>query len=103
MPLTHVDEKMALRILHEYKIHNADVLIREDISVDDFIDVIEVSQSKQRTRKAKIHIRQIDVMSSVCMFTTKSTCVASKRLMHLLVNLTLYQSLVNSNSTSMDC
>ena len=29
-------------ILQEYKIHNADVLFREDVTVDDLIDVIEV-------------------------------------------------------------
>lgn len=32
---------MVRNILHEYKIHNADVLLREDITVDQFIDVIE--------------------------------------------------------------
>lgn len=41
VPLSHVDEKLAYNILHEYRIHNADVLFREDASVDDFIDVIE--------------------------------------------------------------
>ena len=29
------------RILHSYRIHNAEVLIREDVTVDDVIDVIE--------------------------------------------------------------
>ncbi|CAI0473247.1 unnamed protein product [Linum tenue] len=41
MPLTHVDEKLCYQILHEYKIHNAEILFREDATVDDFIDVIE--------------------------------------------------------------
>ncbi|EPY50530.1 GTP binding protein Gtp1 [Schizosaccharomyces cryophilus OY26] len=40
VPLTHMDYKMAYNILHEYKLHNADILIREDITVDDFIDVV---------------------------------------------------------------
>lgn len=65
--LTHVDEKLCYQILHEYKIHNAEVsssliyaiflqlafpkalvfclnsqvLFREDATVDDLIDVIE--------------------------------------------------------------
>lgn len=39
--LTHLDLKMVRNILHEYKIHNADILLREDITVDEFIDVIE--------------------------------------------------------------
>jgi small GTP-binding protein len=38
--LTKMDEKMVRMILHEYKIHNADVLFREDYSQDEFIDVI---------------------------------------------------------------
>jgi len=38
--LTHVDEKMVRMILAEYKIHNAEVLFREDATMDQFIDVI---------------------------------------------------------------
>jgi len=38
--LTHVDEKMVQKILHEYKIFNAEVLFREDCTADQFIDVI---------------------------------------------------------------
>lgn len=38
--LTHMDERMAKNILQEYKIHNADIIIREDVTVDEFIDVI---------------------------------------------------------------
>ncbi|CAI7801676.1 unnamed protein product [Closterium sp. NIES-54] len=40
-PLSHIDEKLCYQILHEYKIHNAEVLFREDSTVDDLIDVIE--------------------------------------------------------------
>jgi len=38
--LTRMDEKMVRMILHEYKIHNAEVLFREDCTQDQFIDVI---------------------------------------------------------------
>lgn len=41
LQLTHVDEKLCYQILHEYKIHNAEILFREDATVDDLIDVIE--------------------------------------------------------------
>lgn len=41
MKLTHIDEKMVKQILSLYKIHNCDILCREDITVDDFIDVVE--------------------------------------------------------------
>lgn len=35
--LTHIDVHLVRNILHLYKIHNADVLCREDITEDDFI------------------------------------------------------------------
>ena len=39
--LTKIDEKMVKTVMHEYKIHNAEVLFRGDYDVDDLIDVIE--------------------------------------------------------------
>eukprot|EP00928_Gymnodinium_smaydae_P009583 TRINITY_DN13595_c0_g1_i1.p1 TRINITY_DN13595_c0_g1~~TRINITY_DN13595_c0_g1_i1.p1 ORF type:complete len:440 (+),score=133.98 TRINITY_DN13595_c0_g1_i1:105-1424(+) len=41
VPLTQFDQEACLSILKQYKIHNADVLVREDITVDDFVDVID--------------------------------------------------------------
>jgi small GTP-binding protein len=38
--LTHLNEQLAYQILQSYKIHNADVLVREDVTVDEFIDVV---------------------------------------------------------------
>jgi small GTP-binding protein len=43
-PLTHMGDDpgdTAKRILHGYRVHNAEVLMREDCTVDDLIDVIE--------------------------------------------------------------
>eukprot|EP00741_Cyanophora_paradoxa_P012186 tig00020603_g11774.t1 len=40
-PLTYLDERVITGILHEYKIHNAEVIVREDATVDQFIDVVE--------------------------------------------------------------
>lgn len=40
LTLTKIDEKMIRSILQGYKIHNCDVMIREDITVDQFIDVL---------------------------------------------------------------
>ncbi|KAJ3304708.1 Developmentally-regulated GTP-binding protein 2 [Kappamyces sp. JEL0829] len=37
---TWLNEKMVYNILHDYKIHNAEVLVREDATVDQFIDVV---------------------------------------------------------------
>jgi len=39
--LTHMDGNMAKRILQEYRLHNADILMREDATIDDFIDKVE--------------------------------------------------------------
>lgn len=40
-PPKYLDEKMVSAVLKDYKIHNADVLVRdENVSVDDFIDII---------------------------------------------------------------
>ncbi|KAI1721421.1 TGS domain-containing protein [Ditylenchus destructor] len=41
VPLKQCHEKLIMSILHEYKIFNADVVFREDCSVDEFIDVIQ--------------------------------------------------------------
>jgi len=38
---THLNHDVVRSILHEYKIHNADVNIREDCTMDELIDVIE--------------------------------------------------------------
>ena len=39
--LTHLDEDTIKKVLKEFKINNADVVLREDITVDQLIDVIE--------------------------------------------------------------
>ncbi|KAK9840047.1 hypothetical protein WJX74_002550 [Apatococcus lobatus] len=59
-PLTKMDEKLCFRILHEYKIHNADVLFKEDCTADDLIDVIE---GNRRYIKCLYVYNKIDVCS----------------------------------------
>jgi len=39
--LTHLNEKVVKNILAEYKMHNADVLIHDDSTIDDLIDIVE--------------------------------------------------------------
>lgn len=41
MSLTHLDLDLVKSVLSEYKIHNADVTVRFDATVDDLIDIIE--------------------------------------------------------------
>ncbi len=43
--LTKIDNETIIKILREFKINNADVVIREDIDVDELIDVIEDNRS----------------------------------------------------------
>ncbi|KAF8563411.1 hypothetical protein P879_09894 [Paragonimus westermani] len=40
VPLTRISEKMMQMILQEYKIFNAEIILREDSSPDEFIDVV---------------------------------------------------------------
>lgn len=41
VPLTQFDHETCCSILKQYKMHNADVLVKEDITADEFIDVID--------------------------------------------------------------
>ncbi|EFJ50345.1 hypothetical protein VOLCADRAFT_80241 [Volvox carteri f. nagariensis] len=41
IPLTNLDDKLIQRVLQEYKLHNCELLFKEDCTVDDLIDVIE--------------------------------------------------------------
>jgi small GTP-binding protein len=43
IPLTYLNEKIIRSILNEYGVHSADVLIREDITIDRFIDSLDES------------------------------------------------------------
>lgn len=38
--LTHLSQQLVQNILHDYRLFNAEVLIREDCTVDDFLDVV---------------------------------------------------------------
>mmetsp|Transcript_117201 Transcript_117201/g.336226 ORF Transcript_117201/g.336226 Transcript_117201/m.336226 type:complete len:411 (+) Transcript_117201:119-1351(+) len=41
VPLTYFDKDQCQSVLNQYKIYNADVVVREDCTVDDFIDVMD--------------------------------------------------------------
>ena len=43
--LTHLDEKTIRSIINEYGMHNADVLFRDDVTMDQFIDVLDRNKS----------------------------------------------------------
>jgi hypothetical protein len=60
VPQSSLDEKMVHRILSEYKIHNADVMLKEDCSIDDLIDVIE---GNRRYIKCCFVYNKVDICS----------------------------------------
>ena len=43
--LTHIDEKTIHSILSEYGIHSADVVLREDVTIDTFIHAMEPNRA----------------------------------------------------------
>ena len=45
VPLTHLDDRTIHSILTEYGIHSADVVIREDVTIDQFIDAMEPNRA----------------------------------------------------------
>jgi len=61
VPLTRINERVVRSVLHEYKIFNAEVLIREDASLDDFIDVVEGNRSYIRCLYVYNKIDQLSI------------------------------------------
>lgn len=45
VPLTNLDEKTIRSIINEYGMHNADILFRDDVTMDQFIDVLDRNKS----------------------------------------------------------
>ena len=41
VPQSVLNEQLVTHILKEYKMHNAEVLVREDVTLDEFIDVVD--------------------------------------------------------------
>lgn len=76
VPNTHgVDARLVQMILHEYRIFNADVVFREDVPIDSFIDVIEGNRKYVKclyvyNKIDMLSIEEIDAMArkpySVC-------------------------------------
>ena len=67
--LTHLSEKLAKDVLSEYGIHNADVRIREDITVSQLIDV---AAENRKYLPAITVINKSDVMSGAMLSAIRS-------------------------------
>ncbi|MHC1625427.1 MAG: OBG GTPase family GTP-binding protein, partial [Methermicoccaceae archaeon] len=57
-----LDKSVISAVLHEYRYHNADVLIREDITVDDLVDALS---------KRTVHLRGIIVFNKIDLCNTR--------------------------------
>jgi ribosome-interacting GTPase 1 len=53
-------------VLREYKVHNADVLLKQDVTIDEFIDVVE---GNRKYMPALYVMNKIDQVSAICIYT----------------------------------
>jgi len=61
---TTLSHEMCHSILQQYKLFNVDVVIREDASIDDFIDVLEESGTSPRVYMKCVYVyNKIDMLS----------------------------------------
>ena len=64
VPLTELSEEVCYSILHQYKLFNVDVVVYEDASIDDFIDVLEESGTAPRKYCKCLYVfNKIDMLS----------------------------------------
>jgi ribosome-interacting GTPase 1 len=60
VPLTKLNERMVVGLLNEYGIHNANVVFREDASVDQLIDVLA---GNRRYSRSLVVLNKVDMVS----------------------------------------
>ncbi|CAE8689736.1 unnamed protein product [Polarella glacialis] len=71
VPLTKdFDHEVCLTILKQYKIHNADVIVKEDITADEFIDVIDGN---------RMYVRCLYVYNKIDMLSVKELDEIARR------------------------
>lgn len=64
LPLTQLNREVCFQILQTYKLFNVDVVVHEDASVDDFIDVLEETGTMARKYMKCIYVyNKIDMLS----------------------------------------
>ncbi|RBQ22842.1 GTPase Obg [Candidatus Methanobinarius endosymbioticus] len=68
--LTHLDETTIRSIINEYGMHNADVLIRGDVTMDQFIDALE---SNRAYIPAVIVLNKVDLVDDTYIKELKKT------------------------------
>jgi len=68
--LTHLDEATIRSIINEYGMHNADVLIRGDVTMDQFIDALE---SNRAYVPAIVALNKVDLVDETYIEELKKT------------------------------
>mmetsp|Transcript_46717 Transcript_46717/g.84321 ORF Transcript_46717/g.84321 Transcript_46717/m.84321 type:complete len:412 (-) Transcript_46717:95-1330(-) len=64
VPLTELSSEVCYTILHQYKIFNVDVVVHEDASIDDFIDILEEAGTAPRKYCKCLYVyNKIDMLS----------------------------------------
>eukprot|EP00834_Sanchytrium_tribonematis_P002054 NODE_57_length_28844_cov_0.352687.p8 type:complete len:367 gc:universal NODE_57_length_28844_cov_0.352687:10431-9331(-) len=69
VPLTHLDLDQVKAILSEFKIHNADIMFKEDCTVEDLLDVVEGN---------RIHIPAIYVLNKIDQISIEELDIMTK-------------------------
>lgn len=64
VPLTILSREVCFQVLQQYKLYNLDVVVHEDATVDDFIDVLEESGAMARKYMKCIYVyNKVDMLS----------------------------------------
>lgn len=64
VPLTELSHEVCYSILHSYKMFNVDIVVYEDASIDDFIDVLEETGTAPRKYCKCLYVyNKIDLLS----------------------------------------
>mmetsp|Transcript_15139 Transcript_15139/g.32651 ORF Transcript_15139/g.32651 Transcript_15139/m.32651 type:complete len:414 (-) Transcript_15139:87-1328(-) len=81
VPLTRLSKEVCFQILQQYKQYNLDVVVHEDATVDDFIDVLEESGSMARK-----YMRCIYVYNKIDMLTPAQVDILARREMAVVIS-----------------
>jgi len=87
VPLTHLDQRLVGSVLHEYKIFNAEVVLRCDATVDEFIDVVEGNRKYMRCLYVYNKIDTLSIEELNEMARKPDSCIVSCNLNLNLDNL----------------
>lgn len=77
---------MVKNVMQEYKIHNADVLIRDDITIDDFIDVIEGNTYSPKLKGNRKYVKCLYVYNKIDTISLEEVDEIARRKDHVVIS-----------------